>query len=638
MGKPAMPARPEVTLPRVGEIPEESWWWPGVNARFHTGNDTVRAALDEFFSLPPQNVAMDIETQGTDRRRWQITCVTAAYRGRDGEIQSVLLDPLRNEEHYGLTKRIIDHCEKVIFHNAGFDIPIMFVHSLFDMDAHERKIHDTLLLARMRKTNIRGNRDLESLATEFNIADDSAVGINNTFEAAGYKNKSIGYRNSDIDKRFYRAGAMSDTAVTLQLWDALYECVMDYYLRAPLGGHTAESANSVIMRIQRVNQITLRLNARGLNWDPDYRRAWIGDSEQAVEEARIDLKRAGLDPGNGAQLIKRLDDRGELPGDWPRTEKGALKSDKKAMEMLANLGNPLSRAHKVVAEHAKVKNYLDTIMEAADGTGRVHPNLGILGAHASGRMSVTSPALQQFSEEARPAICSDGENWVSVDWSSIEPVVVANSAGDEDFLHDFNQGNDLYIPLGRKAGIIPSHLTDAEAKADKSRKITKTFQLAGMYGQGAASLAKQLGISVDEAKKIQGDLRRAMGQTQVFMDQVERTCENTGGYVLTLGGRVLNETQADGEVKSRVAVNHYVQGSSCDILMESVLRLDEWGYSDSIRLLIHDEMVVTEDAVEAVQAAMQTPPASLLRAASEKGMTPVLRVDANLMGTHWAYV
>lgn len=945
------PRVPQVTLPRV-DVPEESTWWPDTNCYMTTGTDSVRDVVDKYLALPPQRIAVDIETHGTEGDgKWQITCVTAAFRLGDGEVNSVLLNPLRNDEDRGLFSRLVDHCTTMVFHNAGFDIPILYAHKLIKF-SDIRKVEDTILLARQINTISRGGRTLEKLAENYGIAADSDIGILNAFKAQN-QTKELGYTTTDIDAVFYRRGAMSDTAATLQLWDDLYRAVIEIHAKNPRSNAPQmlelPEAHQLIANVQRAGQVTLQMSATGLNWDADYMQKWLDDTQQAVDNAEATLRDAGLDPGNGGQLVNHLAEHGLLPDNWPRTDKGALKSDKKAMAILSKQNNPLAQAHTIVAEHSKNMNYMTSTRDTAKATGRVHASVQILGAHASGRMclpmdtkiltrrglltpqeirvgdvtldhrgfwtrinethffdsaqvfsyptstgaqlrctpehrwvhrtaggevevrplyagiervvtlpqpervarqfvgedfpdpkklssqqcyamllgwiaagdleitadgtsfyvtlgntpgvgeflsvlarryfdgadvdissdmvsvtissdkdkipplftvvlnpesvttrrahdtvaaldgtcsqlflqacvlaglrpamdavevsisrpwapavataafrtgtrakvsdldseyslvrlvdtsgdidvytaaatelepqpvwcvttgtgtftyedsgtlyvtgnSVNDPPLQQFSEDARPVITSDGDEelW-SVDWSSIEPVVLANMAGDKDFITPFNNGGDLYIPLARKAGLIPPSVSDEDAASHPGRKKAKQMLLAAMYGQGMRSLSEAMGISIEEAQSIQDGIRNAMSVTWDFMNSVTATTRRTG-FSYTIWGRMMDERLTPQEIKTHVAVNHFCQGSAADVLMDSLLRLDDAGVGHRVKMLIHDEMVVTDRDLELTKQIMSTPPKAL---AERARLMPILRIDAQKMGRHWLKV
>lgn len=629
-----------------------------LNAWMHTGTQSVESALEEhLFSQPPQRVALDIETHGLKAGRWSITCVTFAFYGTDGVIHGVMLNPLRVDRDRELVKRVCAEAGTLVLHNGVFDIPVLYNHRLMEY-ADINKVEDTILLSRMIRTGMPGGRTLSDLSGRYGIAVDSGVSIETSMRAAGFANKEDGYTRCDIDRDFYRRGAIADTIATLALWGPLYDDVINElsgrpglavtYLDEALAVTYLDEAGAhdLVRRVHVANRVVLRSCARGLRLDRGYIERWKQRSSRSIAAAERLIKAAGLRIGVGADIVTHLDAIGELPTDWPRTDKGALKADKKAMEQLEKLGHPIARAHTLIAEREKNHNYFKGMEESALGTGRVHPQINVLGAAASGRMSGSSPAVQQFSAEARPAIVSDeGDLW-SVDWSSIEPVVLANCAGDHNFISPFNDGGDLYIPLAKAAGLMPADISDKDAKDHPGRKKSKVMLLAQMYGQGLRSLAAANGWTVDEAASISEAIKSAMAPTFSFMNQVQSTCKRSG-YSHTITGRLLDERMIDKsgrqlDVKDRVAVNHFCQGSAADVLLETTVLLEEMGYGDHILLWVHDELVVTEEALEATKTAMSTVPESMTKYIQSRGgdpdMKPILRIDAQNMGHHWQKV
>lgn len=546
-------------LPRV-TVPDQSFWWGPSHAMMHTGQDAIFATIEHLLSQPPQLIAADIETPGTGTARWTMTCITLAFTDAGGGYHSVLLDPCRDPRHGVLVADAFAHASHIVFHNSSFDVPVLFAHGLLRDDQFV-KILDTLVVARMVRTWMPAGRRLEDLCTRYKIVADSNATIATLFTAAGHKTQNAGYAHTDISTPTYRVGAMNDTLATLRLWpvivgDARAQITGNVPGASPSAKLTPDEAGQLIADISRYNQITLRAAAYGLNVDPDYARDWSASQEQAVDTARRTIAAVGLEPGVGAHLIAYLHSRKELPEDWDTTDKGALKADKAAMERLSLIGHPLSQAHTVIAEHAKNQNYIDTILADAQVTGRVHPSIGVLGAAASGRMSVTGPALQQFSAAARPVIASDGEPWWSVDWSSIEPVVMANCAGDADFIAPFNAGHDLYVPVAKRAGLIPADLPDDQAVKHPGRKKAKVVLLASMYGQGNKSLAAAQGWSVDEAYAFKSKLRASMIPSFEFMSTIKAESEQTQ-RIATISGRVLDELSPAGEPRSYGSFNHF---------------------------------------------------------------------------------
>lgn len=591
-----MPSAPTVHLERVS-YPE----YIGFNARISAfqvvGTENIKHAIDMFASYASttgavRDVAMDIETHGTDAKTWwEVTCLTAAFHTGVGII-SVLFDPLRNTEHRKLIRRLVELSSRIVFHNSSFDLPPLVAHRILELDDID-KVWDTLVLARMLNTSARAGRSLEDLSKRYRLLPDDGITISKVFSAGGHRTIQSGFSESDIDGGTYRDGAMSDTVVTLQLLPVLERAVERRHDASTqsMGAAfpSAEGARHLIWRMQRVNQICARRAARGYRFDPEFPEKFDAGTRDAYREACDFLANQGLEPGRGDKLIERMHGLGQLPDNWPRTKTGQLSADKKAMEKLKELGEGaiLAKMHLIVAETSKVSKYLEKVVEQGQATGRVHPGIGILAASASGRMSVNNPELHQFPGNARGIILADEEpGWTSVDWSSIEPVVMAVCAGDNDFINPFYEGNDLYVPVARAAGLIPPAVSDAGAKNHKGRKVAKVILLAGMYGQGAKSLSESLSAALkekvdrDAAMDLSNTIKQAMPVTFDFMDNIQAMAEGKNA-VTTIAGRVLDE---DAGYTYR-AVNHFCVTPDTPVLTSDLRHVR----ADSVR--VGDELV-----------------------------------------------
>ena len=431
----------------------------------------------------------------------------------------------------------------------------------------------------------------------------------------------------DIDSAVFRLGAMADTVVTLRLAPVLLNAVVQWLTSNPFVAPTVpdeQRALELLEREQVTNRVMLRTNARGLLVSTNYLEQFRTAHERELDAAIAPLVEAGLDheAGNlGAKLVEHLASTGELPDEWQRTDKGSLKADKTAMALLDN--HPLVQAQQTVAELRKVSTYLDQIREFASVTGRVHPQVGILGASKTGRMSMTNPALQQFPGPARGILVPDeGTSWTSIDWSSIEPVVVANCAGDHEFLRGFNDhGADLYAPIVEQAHV--------------DRKTAKVVLLASMYGQGRAKLAATLGVNEDTAREIRERVFSAMPKTNDFLNNL-RQLGASKRVVMTADGRLLPiPTDRMGNVAGYKATNYFTQGSAYSVLSETINTIHREGLADAVKLAMHDELVVDSSAAHDIQRIMSTPPAWL---EEFSGARVVLRTDANQLQNRWHYV
>jgi DNA polymerase-1 len=589
----------------------------------HTG----RNAVEQVAHFPEgELLALDIETAGL-ANAFTVRCVTAAWGAREGheahEGHAVLLDPCRTPGDDVAVRELIARAGSIVLHNSAFDIPPLYHHNLLGDDGIA-KITDTLLLAQIAWPDTLVRKSLTALSvTHLGLAD-FAGGMELAFKAAGFRTKQDGYEGMDIDAPIYRMGAMADTIATLRLEPILRRAAVSWLTSHPFADHGASTpadAHEVIGRIERVHRVMARRSAVGIAVDPDYLAAYTERVELARQRSAAELAAAGLEGGAGKStaLIDYLHGRGELPSGWPRTPTGRLKATKAE---LAALDHPLADAQRQLANSDKVLGYLDKVARQASVTGRCHPQVGVLGASATGRWSVSLPEYQQFPADARPIFTSDahaGAQLWSIDWSQIEPVVLGNMAGGTDeIITSYESGNDLYEPLMRAAGI--------------DRNLAKVCLLASLYGQGVASLARRIDHSEESAAQIRRQLFAAMPASERFMARVQGVARDEG-KVVTLGRRIL---PADENTIYR-AVNHVIQGSAADQLDWAVDSIEAAGLGKHIVLGLHDELVVDCDADTAVEIErlMRTPHPNLSVWARR---TPVLRTDREPMGAAWAKV
>ena len=610
-------------------VPDYSTYDLRLACHMHTGANAVDTVHD-YLTAPvsARHVAIDIEAAGLGAAAFTMRCVTAAFNLGD-VTHSVLLDP-RRADHAEAVRKLTDAADLLILHNAAYDVPPLVHYGLMSPDS-VYKVWDTVVSARMAYPDTLVSKGLEALAGRDDLLDmpDNDVSMKTAFTAHGISTTNAGWATMDIDAPVYRLGAMADTVVTLRLAPKLVDAVAQWLTSNPFVDPptTTEAALALHEREQVTNRVMLATSARGLKVDAEYLTEYTAEHEAARDKAAEALTAAGLDPeaGNlGALVVAHLADRGELPASWPTTPGGKPSADKKAMALLA--GHPLAEAQQQVAKLAKVSGYLTKVADYAAVTGRVHPQVGVLGASATGRMAYREPELQQFPHDARGILVPDnpgeGKGWTSIDWSSIEPVVVANAAGDRDFLAGFNDhGADLYEPIVAQAGV--------------TRKVAKVVLLAAMYGQGRALLAANLGVSEDEAAGIQGKVFEAMPATRRFLDGL-RTTGDSYGLTMTADGRLLPvPSDKQGRVMGYKATNYFTQGSCASILSCAINSIYQAGLADHVQLAMHDELIVSTEAAEAVQRIMETPPEWL---ESFCGHKVILRTDTNPLPTRWAYV
>ncbi|MBQ9247716.1 MAG: DNA polymerase I, partial [Ruminococcus sp.] len=145
------------------------------------------------------------------------------------------------------------------------------------------------------------------------------------------------------------------------------------------------------------------------------------------------------------------------------------------------------------------------------------------------------------------------------------------------------------------------------------RSRAKAINFGIVYGIGAFSLSKDIGVTVREAKKYIENYLAHFSSIDSYMNEVIERAK-ADGYVSTLEGRrrYLPElsasnfnTRAFGE---RVARNAPIQGTAADIIKIAMVRVDERlkreGLEARLILQVHDELIVEAPVMESMQVAM----------------------------------
>ena len=564
-------------------------------------------------------LAIDIETTGTDGADpFQVKVVTIGNRDL-----VLALDP-RDAQQLHLVRYMTQHAPSLVLHNAAFDVPPLVHWGMLALD-DIAKIHDTMVYVRMADPDSLTKKTLTAVAHRYlGLQSDTTASITDSFRAAGYKRNDDGWRYMDIDSPVYLRGALTDTAVTAQLFAPTRKAAIDRQTNHPFGmfGITdRDEATAVVDREQIVNRVMLRRSAIGIPIDDDVLDNYRDAQAKTKDEGTATLTAAGITPGNGNHLTTFLDKIGEIPADFPRTATGKISA---TAENLESLTHEYARIFVGLKQMDKVAGYLESVSDMAKVDGRIHPMVGVLGASQTGRMAYSAPPLQQFSAEARGILVAEpGKELTSIDWSSVEPILMATMAGQTSLLDAYAGGGDLYGPIVDQTGV--------------ERKTAKVVLLSTMYGSGAKKLGMTLKSDEDHARRIRQSILDSIPEARKFITRTKDVGDQYG-LALTISGRILTvpTDPRNGQRMAYKATNFTVQGSGYDVLADSILRCHEAGLSDAIVLAMHDELVVETDAAYDVRRIMETPPTRLSLWSPDR--QPILRCDAEDMGKHWKKV
>ena len=262
---------------------------------------------------------------------------------------------------------------------------------------------------------------------------------------------------------------------------------------------------------------------------------------------------------------------------------------------------------------SKLKStYCDGLIKVIAEDGRIHTSFNQVETR-TGRISSLEPNLQnipirtELGREMRKFFrAKNGCVLIDADYSQIELRVLADLADDKNMIDAFNSGEDIHRTTASQVFGLP-----LEMVTPTMRSRAKAVNFGIVYGIGAFSLAKDIGVSNKEAKEyIDGYLNHFSGVASYMNRMIETAKDN--GYAETLfkRRRYLPELassnrmlQAFGE---RVARNMPIQGTAADIIKIAMVkvaeRLEKENMQSRLILQVHDELIVEAPENEAEKA------------------------------------
>lgn len=284
--------------------------------------------------------------------------------------------------------------------------------------------------------------------------------------------------------------------------------------------------------------------------------------------------------------------------------------------------------------------YVEGLLKVVGEDGRIHSTFNQTEAR-TGRISSNEPNMQNIpvrtelgSRLRRFFVAKDGCKLADADYSQIELRILAHIANDEAMKEAFINGEDIHRATAARVHGLPQNMVTPQL-----RSAAKAVNFGIVYGIGAFSLAKDIGVSVKEADEfIKNYLDSFAGVRDYMHKSVEFGIQH--GYVQTLYGRrrPLPELAASNHnikaLGQRIAMNTPIQGTAADIIKIAMInvwrRLRAEGLKAKLILQVHDELIVEapDDELQAVSV--------LLREEMERAAQLTVPLSADVhMGQNW---
>ncbi len=249
--------------------------------------------------------------------------------------------------------------------------------------------------------------------------------------------------------------------------------------------------------------------------------------------------------------------------------------------------------------------YVTGLLDKIADDGRIHTCFKQTETR-TGRISSTEPNLQNIpvrtelgAQMRKFFVAKEGKTLVDADYSQIELRVMAHLCGDKNMLEAFNSGEDIHTSTAAQVFDMPSIMVTPEM-----RSAAKAVNFGIIYGIGAFSLSKDIGISVAQAKKYISDYLANYPKVSEFMESTVNGAIQTG-EVATLFGRKRKVPELSSSNKmmqaagKRIAMNTPVQGTAADLIKMAMInvyrRLKAENLNAELILQVHDELIIESD-------------------------------------------
>lgn len=424
---------------------------------------------------------------------------------------------------------------------------------------------------------------------------------------------------------------------------------------------------------QPITRVSIAMEANGLLMDVDYAQKYGEKLNTRIQELdKIMLDNWGDVNTNSPKQLKELlyDELGYTdPSGKGSTNAQTLKKlAKKHDDVNALLEyRDLSKMYNTYVNKLPELIRRDVPERGLVGDNRLHGQFNQSGT-VTGRFSSDSPNLQNVPEGAREMfVAPEGRYIIGIDFSQIEPRVLAHLSGDSKFSDPYINGGDLYVQIASDVYNIPyencleaddTYWREHTDLPKHPRSLAKVILLAVMYGISAFSLSGSLQTTPEEAEEFIQDFYRSYPTVREYMNKVVSVVDSKG-HVETMFGRkrrfaghvdiakgyhaVMEKVKEfnDGEVPSNIwksdlpyklkqqywnvsgdysrverqSVNAVIQGSASDILKRGMVQVFDHIQANkpSWRFLatIHDEILlevpetITLEEIREVEHIMQ---------------------------------
>ena len=257
--------------------------------------------------------------------------------------------------------------------------------------------------------------------------------------------------------------------------------------------------------------------------------------------------------------------------------------------------------------------YVKGLEAAVSPDGRMHTTFKQTETR-TGRISSAEPNIQNIPVRTEIGrnfrkffVAGEGKLLADADYSQIELRVLAHLSADKEMIKTFTEGGDIHTQTAASVLKLPPEWITPE-----QRRSAKAVNFGIVYGIGAFSLAKDIGVSVAEAKRYIDNYLSHYSGVRDYMAKVTESAEKDG-WAVTMFGRkrfipeILSTNKTVKALGKRIAMNTPIQGTAADIIKIAMIRVYRRLKAElpeaRLILQVHDELIVEAPEDKAAQAA-----------------------------------
>ncbi|EEF84232.1 DNA polymerase I [Borreliella spielmanii] len=549
------------------------------NVKYHS--ITTKKELDNLIESlkKAKYISIDTETSSLDIYTARLIGISISFKEFEGYyIPIEARGKIYIEKHYIIQKfnNFFESNPKIIGQNYKFDYKILKNNGFNPIPPY----FDTMIAAYLIDTNSKVSLDFlaEKYLMHKNIKYEDVIQKNDNFAGISLE-MATSYSSEDADITFRLFNVFSKKLKEDSLDKLMHEIEMPF------------------------NNVIIEMEENGIYLDREYLKEYgkeLGKELELIETEII--KSIGIDfnLNSPKQMHEILFEKLNLK----LPEK--MKKDSTDIKVLESLRGQHESIENLIKHRqiAKLKStYTDNLIELINyKTNRLHTNF-IQTKTATGRVTSINPNLQNIpikdekGRKIRKAFKPENGNiFISADYSQIELAILAHLSQDEVLIKAFENNKDIHTETASKLFKI-----EEKEITPNLRRIAKSINFGIIYRMSDFRLAKELGITKEEAKGFIDSYFDSYPKIKEFIINQINFVRNTGySETILKRRRYIKEINSNNYLErsaaERISINSIIQGSAADIMKIAMVKVFNEFKSkkmeSKILLQVHDEMLI----------------------------------------------